>query len=232
MNRRSVPILLMAAAVFLTGCRLPWQSGSLKLSGTLEFTEHSLGMPAPGRLATLTVREGDVVKKGQPIATLEHSPDAERDFHRAEELYRTGGVDRQTLERLELAMNDQRAVSPVDGVVLVKVREVGEVLAAGAPVVVVGNRREVWVKVFVPENMVSRVEMGAPATLHFDGLDREFGGHVIFVSPQAEFTPRNVQTAEERVTQTFAVKVALDEVENYLRPGVAADVTLKLRERA
>ena len=107
-----------------------------------------------------------------------------------------------------------------------------EVLAAGAPVVVVGNRREVWVKVFVPENMVSRVEMGAPATLHFDGLDREFGGHVIFVSPQAEFTPRNVQTAEERVTQTFAVKVALDEVENYLRPGVAADVTLKLRERA
>ena len=226
-------LLFLTLAVFcviFSGCHFLWFGSSLKLSGTLEFTEHSLGAPVPGRLAQMLVHEGDFVKAGDELATLERYQKAKRDYERIHELFKSGGATQQMLEEAQLAMNDQRVVSPVDGVVLVKVREAGEVLGAGAPVIVIGNRKEVWVKVYVPEGTISRVAMNDTAALKFDGIQKSFKGHVSFISPKAEFTPRNVQTAEERVTQTFALKIALDDVEDNLRPGVAADVTLNLKD--
>lgn len=201
----------------------------LELSGTLEMTEHSVGMPATGRLAELKVDEGDVVKRGQLLASLERFEQNRRDYERQVALLARGGGNQQAVEQAELAMEDQRVLSPVDGVVLTKVHETGEVVSGSSPVLVLGDRSRLWIKVFVPEGFINRVTMGQDAVVRFDGLAREFNGKVIYIAPQAEFTPRNVQTPEERVTQTFAVKVALDKVEAYLRPGVAADVSLPLR---
>ena len=101
-------------------------------------------------------------------------------------------------------------------------------VAAGSPLLVIGDSAALWVRVYVPEGQVNRVTLGQPAEVRFDGIERAFKGHVSFVAPKAEFTPRNVQTAEERVTQAFAVKVLLDERDARLRPGVAADVLLRL----
>ena len=86
-------------------------------------------------------------------------------------------------------------------------------------------------KIFVPEGQINRVTLGDLATLRFDGLNRTYAGHVSFIAPKAEFTPRNVQTPEERITQTFAIKIALDDPDPSLRPGVAADVTMDLTHR-
>jgi HlyD family secretion protein len=80
------------------------------------------------------------------------------------------------------------------------------------------------VRVYVPEGVINRISMNQAATVKFDGMKDRFNGRVIFVAPKAEFTPRNVQTPEERVTQTFAVKVRVEDPELFLRPGVAADV--------
>jgi len=74
--------------------------------------------------------------------------------------------------------------------------------------------------------LINRVHMDQPALVHFDGLPQSFKGRVSFIAVKAEFTPRNVQTPEERMTQTFAVKVRLQDPPAYLRPGVSADVTL------
>ena len=73
--------------------------------------------------------------------------------------------------------------------------------------------------------------MGQSAEIRFDGINEKFVGHVSFITPRAEITPRNVQTQEERVTQTFAVKVRLDSPVDYLRPGVAADVYFDTKGR-
>ena len=128
-------------------------------------------------------------------------------------------------------MEDQEVLSPVDGVVLLKVREEGEILSAGSTIVDIGDRNNFWVKIFVPEGLINRVRLDQPAALKFDGLKRTFKGHVSYIAPRAEFTPRNIQTAEERITQTFGVKVSLDEKEDYLRPGVAVDVKLDLKDK-
>ncbi len=229
MNKKLFLALALLCVTF-SGCHFLWFGGTLKLAGTLEFTEYSLGTPVPGRLAKVSVKEGDLVKTGDELATLERYEQMKHDYDRTRELFKSGGTNQQALEEAELAMNDQRVLSPVDGVVLVKVHEAGEVMSAGSPVVQIAARKDVWVKVFVPEGTINRVVMNSPATLRFDGINRQFKGHVSFIGPKAEFTPRNVQTAEERVTQTFAVKVALDEIEDFLRPGVASDVTLTLKD--
>ena len=196
-------------------------------SGTLELTEHSVGAHVAGRLTQLLVDEGDPVKKDQLIGMLDRFEQADRDYARAKGLFEHGGTTKQALEQAELAWEDQRIVSPVEGVVLVKVREPGEVVQAGGAVVDIGDTAEYWVRIYVPEGSINGVRMNQEAEVRFDGVAHAFKGHVSYISPTAEFTPRNVQTPDERATQTFAVKVILDERDPNLRPGVSADVAFK-----
>jgi len=228
MNRKYIPLVVVALVLFIAVVYshkpLPKM---LKFSGTLELTEHAIGAKVAGRIATLAVKEGDEVKKDELLGTLDRYAQALRDHERAQRLLKEGGATQQSLEYAVLSLDDQMIASPVDGVILVKIHEVGETVAAGSPVVVVGDRSSLWVKIFVPEGWVNLIQMNQPATVSFDGLQQSFKGHVGFIASKAEFTPRNVQTQEERITQAFAVKVFLDEPNENLRPGVAADVTIK-----
>lgn len=223
--------LAIIAAVWIglaMGCHS--ETNTLILSGTLELTEHAVGPSASGQMVTLSVDEGSPVTKGEMIATLDRYQQAKRDYDRLRKLLDSGGTTEQTVEQAKLAVDDQCVVSPIDGVVLVKVHELGEVVAAGSPVAVIGDPNKSWVRIYVPEGKINLVHLDQAVTLRFDGVARDFPGHVFYISPQAEFTPRNVQTEEERVTQTFAVKVALDKPNPYLWPGVSADVVIPLSE--
>jgi HlyD family secretion protein len=119
--------------------------------------------------------------------------------------------------------------APFAGVVTVRHREPGESVSPGAPVLTVMNTSDRWVRIYVREDQVGRVRIGAPATIRSDSHPgREFNGRVTFVSSEAEFTPRNVQTAEERVKLVYAVKVAiLADTALQLKPGVPADVEVR-----
>ena len=185
-----------------------------------------MGAKASGGITVLSVEEGDHVKAGQVIAALDRYAQAKKDFERAMSLFKQGGADRQSVEYAQLKMEDQEIISPIDGVVLVKVRELGEVVGAGAPVAVIGDPKDQWVKIFIPEGQINQIQMNQAATISFDGVKQTFKGHVRYIATKAEFTPRNVQTPEERVTQAFAVKVAIDENNVQAHPGVAVDVQL------
>ncbi|MBA3058270.1 MAG: efflux RND transporter periplasmic adaptor subunit [Gammaproteobacteria bacterium] len=124
-----------------------------------------------------------------------------------------------------VTLEDLRVSSPVEGVVTRKHAEVGETLGAGRPVVTVTNISKPWVRVYIPENQVGKVRLGTAAKIKVDTFpDREFDGRVSYVSSQAEFTPKNVQTQEERVKLVFAVNVTLDNRDGALKPGMPADV--------
>lgn len=229
MNRRVLSfIFFIVICCGLGACRDRKLESLYHFSGTLELTEHGVGFPAQGRVATLYVDEGDKVEVGQLLGYLDRYPLAKREYQRLADLLRHGGTNQQAVEEAEQAMLDQRALSPVTGVVLTKVHETGEVVGSGSALVIIGDRSQLWVRIFVPEGLINRVKMGQSATIRFDGLSEDFTGKVGFIAPEAEFTPRNVQTPEERVTQTFAVKVYLEHAPEFLRPGVPADVFLSL----
>jgi HlyD family secretion protein len=130
--------------------------------------------------------------------------------------------------QVQATIDNAAIAAPFAGVVTVRHREPGESVSPGAPVVTVMNTRDRWVRIFVREDQIGRVAIGERAAIKSDSHpDKTFNGRVTFIANEAEFTPRNVQTAEERVKLVYAVKVAIvgDEALQ-LKPGVPADVTL------
>jgi HlyD family secretion protein len=89
---------------------------------------------------------------------------------------------------------------------------------------------DIWIRVYVPEERFGQMQVGDTVQVTVDAFpDRIFAGKVIQLASRAEFTPRNIQTEEGRRAQVFGVKIALDNREHWLRPGMPADVTFKIR---
>ncbi len=117
---------------------------------------------------------------------------------------------------------------PFDGVVTVRHREPGETAPPGAPVLTLMNPDDRWVRIYVQEDRIGRLALGQPATITSDSYpDRTYEGRVTFIASEAEFTPKNVQTPEERVKLVYAVKVqVVGDPAFELKPGMPADVRL------
>lgn len=118
--------------------------------------------------------------------------------------------------------------SPLAGLVLAKHAEPGEMLAPGAPVVTVGKMDEVWLRAYIPENELGRVKLGQVVRVTVDSWPgRVFEGRIGFISPEAEFTPKNVQTEKERVKLVYRIKITLANPRMELKPGMPADAVIE-----
>jgi HlyD family secretion protein len=117
---------------------------------------------------------------------------------------------------------------PFPGVVTIKHREPGETVSPGLPVLTVMDPQDRWVRIYVREDRIGEVQLGQEATITSDTYpDRSYRGEVIFIANESEFTPRNVQTTEERVKLVYAVKVRITEDPTHdLKAGIPADVVL------
>jgi HlyD family secretion protein len=120
--------------------------------------------------------------------------------------------------------------APFDAVVTVRHHEPGETVGAGTPVLTLMNPADRWVRIYIREDRIGTVRLGAPAAITTDSYpEKEYPGEVMFIAPEAEFTPKNVQTAGERVKLVYAVKVRVtgDPAQD-LKPGMPADVRVIL----
>ena len=136
-----------------------------------------------------------------------------------------------TVRQADAALDNAVIRAPFDAVVTVRDREPGETVGAGAPVLTVMNLADRWVRIYIREDRIGAVRIGAPATITADTYrGKQYSGAVSFISSEAEFTPRNVQTTEERVKLVYAVKVRItDDAANELKPGMPADVRLEIK---
>lgn len=141
---------------------------------------------------------------------------------------RVSGADAQ-IAVLEKALADARIMAPVSGVVTQKLADAGELVMRGAPLLVITDLDHAWANLFVPEPMIPRVKLGQEARVVTDAGGEGLQGKVTFVSPKAEFTPRNVQTAEERSKLVYRIKVTVDNRAGILKPGMPVDAELTLQ---
>lgn len=139
---------------------------------------------------------------------------------------------RAQLARAESVLDNGEIRAPFAGVITVRHREPGETVSPGAPVLTLLDPADRWVRIYVPEDQVGRVRIGMAAEIASDTWpDRTYAGEVVFIASEAEFTPRNVQTQEERTKLVYAVKVRITgDADFELKPGIPADVTLLERE--
>jgi HlyD family secretion protein len=139
---------------------------------------------------------------------------------------RVSAADAQ-IATLQKAIDDARVVSPVSGIVTQKLAETGELVMPRAPLVVVTDLDNAWANVFVPEPLIPNVRIGQAATV-FTDAGSSLQGKVTYVSPRAEFTPRNVQTADERSKLVYRIKITVDNRQGILKPGMPVDAELHL----
>ena len=125
-------------------------------------------------------------------------------------------------------LSSSRLYAPFEGFVTIKDVEEGEFVQAGTPVLTLARLDLVWVKTYVPETQLGRVRLGQKAEVLSDTFPGKiYPGTVTYVSPQAEFTPKNIQTREERVKLVYRIKVTLENPDQELKAGMPVDVILR-----
>ena len=135
---------------------------------------------------------------------------------------------RASLALAEDDLDKSTLFAPFDGFVTVKDVEQGEFVQPGTPVLTLAHLEDVWVRTYAPETQLGRVRLGQEAEVTTDTFpDKIYPGVVTFISPVAEFTPKNVQTKEERVKLVYRIKVTVDNSKRELKVGMPVDVVLR-----
>lgn len=132
---------------------------------------------------------------------------------------------RAQLADIDAQLAEMQVTAPADSILEILTVKVGDVLPANREVATLLLPQHLWVRVFVPEPWLGLIKVGDPVRVRVDSFpNKDFDGTVEQVNRQAEFTPRNVQTVEDRIRQVFGVKIRLPSNEDKLRAGMAADV--------
>jgi HlyD family secretion protein len=174
----------------------------------------------------LQVADANVAQAEERLRLVEAGPRKERIEAQRAQVARAEAA----LRALDAALGDRVIAAPFDGLVTQRHRQPGEVVAAGSPVLTLLDPDDRWVRIYVPEPRIGAVELGSRAAIRSDTYpDKRYAGEVYFVSSEAEFTPKSVQTQEERVRLVYAVKVrVVDDPAFELKPGMPVDVELAL----
>ncbi len=138
---------------------------------------------------------------------------------------------RATYELAKSQLDDTEILSPVDGVVLHKLVETGEVVGAGVPLLTIGDIAKPWVRTYIPGKYIGKIKLGTPASIYSDSFPgKEFRGKIIYISQKEEFTPKNLVTEEERAKMVYGIKISIENQAEELKPGQYVDVRIDLNE--
>ena len=133
------------------------------------------------------------------------------------------------LELAKIMLGYTTLRAPFSGVILTRQTELGEVMQPGTPVVTLADLDHVWLRAYVAETDLGRIRWGQPATVHTDTYpDKAYPGQISFISSEAEFTPKSVETHKERVTLVYRIKIDVENPRHELKPGMPADATIHL----
>jgi HlyD family secretion protein len=129
----------------------------------------------------------------------------------------------------ETQLEDTSVYSPIDGVVMVKSAELGEVLAAGTTVVTIGDIEHPWMRGYVKETDLGKVKLGQKVRLKTDSYpDKDYWGTISFIASEAEFTPKQIQTTEERVKLVYRIKIEVENKSQELKSNMPVDAVVEI----
>ena len=132
------------------------------------------------------------------------------------------------MSRIKLSYTVLRA--PFNGIVLVRQAELGEVVSSGTPIVTLADLDHIWLRVYIPETDLGKVHWGQDVDVRTDTYPgKVYRGRISLISAEAEFTPKSVQTEQERVTLVYRTKVDVENPNRELKPGMPADAYIKLK---
>ncbi len=145
-----------------------------------------------------------------------------------ESLMREIEVKKADIESIDNKISEASLTAPQDGMIIEKISETSEVVGAASSIAVLANLTDVWVRGYIPEEDMGKIKIGQKAVVISDSFkDKTYDGHISYISPEAEFTPKNVQTKRERVKLVYRVKINVDNSSRELKLGMPVDVKIK-----
>lgn len=261
-------LLLIVGAAGVAGWdfyRMKEKVEPIVLYGNADIRQVNLSFRVGGRLETVLFDEGEEVKAGDKVASLEQTPflnklnqakaqleqalaqqkNAENRLKRNIPLCKTDTVSKQQCEDIEAARDEAVAnvdyaesvvkeaqtafddtilYAPSDGIILVRIQEPGTMLSAGAPVYTLSLNDKMWVRAYLKETELGRVKIGTPVLIETDSTKKVYKGHIGFISPQAEFTPKTIETASLRTDLVYRVRIIVEDADDYLKQGMPVTV--------
>lgn len=136
-----------------------------------------------------------------------------------------------SVELLKKSIRDSYVISPIDGFIVKRFVEVGETVTPMSSLIKISNLAKVNLIIYISESDLGKVRLGQKAEITIDTFhEKTYEGKIIFISPEAEFTPKNIQTKDERTKLVFAVKIKIPNDNYDLKPGMPADAKIKLQD--
>lgn len=241
---------------------------NITLYGNVDIRQVNMAFRVSGRLKNMRFEEGDVIQKGDIVATLDDEPvlnklnqakaqleqakvqrdNAERRYKRNIELCKTDTISQQECDNIlaardeavanvsyvesvlaeaQTAYDDTKLYAPANGVMLVRIQEPGSMLAAGSPVYTLSLNEEMWARTYIKETDLGRFKIGTPVEIMTDSTPTTYQGHIGFISPQAEFTPKNIETTSLRTDLVYRARIIIDNPDDYLKQGMPITIKVK-----
>ncbi|MES2504857.1 MAG: efflux RND transporter periplasmic adaptor subunit [Myxococcota bacterium] len=230
--------LILIGAITALALKLTVFKQEFTFAGTIEATKVDISSRVTSVIAKMNVQAGDDITQGQALLSLTcedislKARLAESNFKRAQNLFAQGSSSK---EAYDLSLNNRDEASlmrswcqitaPLTGTVLAKYHEPGEMVTPGIKLLTLANLAELYTYIYVPQPDVAKLKLGQKIIGHLPELDmKPFEGKIIEISEQAEFTPKNVQTREERQRLVYAVKVLFANAAKTLKPGMTVEV--------
>lgn len=237
---KRLPIILLLAAVIGGYYYYKSTHPSFTYAGTVEAEEVDIQPGVASPIGAVLVQEGDVVKPGQRLADLT-CPDvrvsagqAQTDLNRNAQLFQAGSMAASNFDRSRFASRDAQVKlawcevnAPSAGTVLTVYRRAGEWARPGQPILTMADLTEVYAFFYVPQGLLAKLPLGAKIQGHLPELPTKgLEGTIAYIRPQAEFTPKNVQTREERERLVYGVKIRFANADGVLKPGMNIEADL------
>lgn len=209
--------------------RTRWESAEAALKSSKERQALVLAGPREEQIAA----QAAVVERARAAVKMAEANELEMKRRQQELATRRAEAARSkaSLSLIDTQLSDTVAASPVDGVVLVKSADVGEVLAPGTTVVTIGDIDHPWLRGYINETELGKVKVGSKVKVTTDSYPgRTYNGRVTFISSEAEFTPKQIQTQQERVKLVYRVKIELENPNHELKLNMPADAEILLEQ--
>jgi HlyD family secretion protein len=254
-RRPFIPVLILIVLALGAGGYYWWRSAhatestALSASGAVEAQQYQVASVIVGRVNKIAVSEGDVVKQGQTLVVLDQSAlklqvdQAKQGVKAARAALRNAKEDgsdadvsaaKARLNQAEAAVDLAKVqlgyatvAAPHSGVVVTLAANAGENASPGRTLLTLTDPGDLFARVFVSETQIGNVKIGQQATVTTESLSEPSTGTVSFVASEAQFTPNNVETKDQRTKLVFEVRVRISDTSGALKAGMPVDVTFR-----
>ncbi len=206
-------------------------------AGTIEVTKVDIPARVSSVIQELAVKEGEKVLKNQRLIKLSCEDIqvayelANITYQRMSKLVRADGIPRDVYDQSKAKKDDLQIryqwcdiASPLNGTVLTKYHEVGEMVGPGTKLLTIGDLDEVYAYFYLPHDKIAGLKLNQKVQARLPEMEsKSFAGVIEFIDPEAEFTPKNVQTRSERTRLVFGVKIRFKNREDILKPGMTLE---------